>query len=229
MKHPLKAVPVLLVLLATASPVEPVRAQYAIVEVVKNAAKKIIKAVDLKVQRMQNNTIDLQNIQKGIENLLNKLRLEDIADWTDKQRDLYQKYFDELWRVKAVLTYYNRFRDIIALEGKILREYKVAYVIVRNDTHFTQAEQDEIYSVYSNIINASLTGVQSITEMMQSFTVQMSDADRLTLINKTADQLEGYLADLRSFNRHNTLLSMQRAKSAEEVESIKRLYGLKTP
>lgn len=202
------------------------RAQDPIVEAVKHAVKKVIKAVDLKVQRMQNSTIDLQNVQKGIENLLNKLRLEDIADWAKKQRDLYKDYFDELWRVKSILTYYNRFQKIIRLETQILSEYKQAYSIVKNDTRFTPAELNEIYTIYSNIISASLTGVESITEMMKSFVVQMSDADRLALINRTAGQLEGYLTDLRDFNRHNSMLSLQRARSAQEVESIKRLYGL---
>lgn len=221
-----KAATILLVFMACLFHHQPVKAQYAIVEAVRAAAKKVIKAVDLKVQRMQNSTIDLQNVQKGIENLLNKLKLEDIAVWAEKQYDLYHTYFDELWRVKSILTYYNRFQEIITLEAQILSEYKKAYDIIRNDKYFTKQELEDIYKTYTNIIEASLTSVESITGMMKSFVVSMSDAERLTRINETADQLEEYLGDLREFNRHNSMLPLQRAQSAQEIETIKRLYGL---
>ncbi|RZJ37490.1 MAG: conjugal transfer protein TraI, partial [Chryseobacterium sp.] len=39
-------------------------AQIAVLEVIKAGVKKVIKAVDLKVQRLQNETIWLQNAQK---------------------------------------------------------------------------------------------------------------------------------------------------------------------
>jgi len=46
--------------------------QFVISEVIKLTVTKIIKAIDLKVQRMQNKTIWLQNAQKVIENQLSK-------------------------------------------------------------------------------------------------------------------------------------------------------------
>ncbi|WP_175270104.1 hypothetical protein [Mucilaginibacter humi] len=47
-----------------AAPVKQVRAQFVIGEVIKLTVTKVIKAIDLKVQRMQNKTIWLQNAQK---------------------------------------------------------------------------------------------------------------------------------------------------------------------
>jgi hypothetical protein len=67
-------------------------AQIAVVEVIKAGVKKVIKAVDLKVQRLQNETIWLQNAQKSLENQLSKLKLTEIADWANKQKYLYSKY-----------------------------------------------------------------------------------------------------------------------------------------
>jgi hypothetical protein len=52
-----------------------VRAQIPLAEVIKAGVKKVVKAVDLKVQRLQNKTIWLQNAQKVLENKLSKLRL----------------------------------------------------------------------------------------------------------------------------------------------------------
>ena len=71
------------------------------------AIKKVIKAVDLQIQRLQNKTIWLQNAQKTLENKMAKLKLEEISDWVEKQRKLYDDYFQELWKVKSALTYYT--------------------------------------------------------------------------------------------------------------------------
>ena len=82
-------------------------------EVIKAGVKRVIKAVDLRVQRLQNRTIWLQNAQKTLENQLSKLKLGEIADWTEKQRDLYERYYRELWEVKSAITYIKRVRELV--------------------------------------------------------------------------------------------------------------------
>src|SRR5215207_2759573 len=84
------------------------RAQLPIAEIIKSAVTKVIKAVDLKVQRLQNKTIWLQNAQKTLENKMSELKLAEISDWVQKQRKLYDEYFQELWQVKSALSYYKR-------------------------------------------------------------------------------------------------------------------------
>ena len=53
-----------LVIFSTLTPSEKVAAQDPIIEVIKAGVKKVIKAVDLKIQRLQNKTIWLQNAQR---------------------------------------------------------------------------------------------------------------------------------------------------------------------
>ena len=61
-------------------PVQHTHAQIPISEIIKAAVKKVIKAVDLKIQRLQNKTIWLQNAQKVLENKMSKLKLTEISD-----------------------------------------------------------------------------------------------------------------------------------------------------
>jgi hypothetical protein len=70
-------------------PIQKTRAQIPIAEIIKAAVTKVIKAVDLKVQRLQNKTIWLQNAQKTLENKMSQLKLTEIKDWVEKQRKLY--------------------------------------------------------------------------------------------------------------------------------------------
>ena len=71
-------------------------AQLAIIDIIKEGIKKVIVAVDLKVQRLQNKTIWLQQAQKTLENTLSKVKLTEIGDWVERQRKLYADYFEEL-------------------------------------------------------------------------------------------------------------------------------------
>ena len=54
-----------LVLISLFTAVSTVKAQFVISEVIKLTVTKIIKAIDLKVQRMQNKTIWLRKYSKG--------------------------------------------------------------------------------------------------------------------------------------------------------------------
>ncbi len=56
-------------------------AQIVIGQVLGETVGRVIRAIDLEVQRMQNQTIWLQNAQKALENQLSKLKLTEISDW----------------------------------------------------------------------------------------------------------------------------------------------------
>lgn len=207
-------------------PASEIQAQAAILEVIKTATKKVIRAIDLQIQRLQNKTIDLQNVQKEIENVLSKLKLDEISDWTKKQKEIYQDYFDELWKVKSIIAYYKRITEIVQLQKQLVAEYKHAFGLIQQDKNFTSDEIDYMYNVYSGIIETSLKSLDQILLIVQSFSVQMSDADRLTLLNKAADEIEQYIADLRAFTNQNIQVSLQRTKDLGDVALIKRLYGI---
>jgi hypothetical protein len=207
-------------------PVQQVQAQIAIAEIIKAGVKKVIKAVDLKIQRLQNKTIWLQNAQKTLENTLSKLKLDEISDWTEKQKEQYRKYYEELAKVKAIISYYQRIRDITQKQVRLVNEYNRSWQLIRQDKHFTADEVEYMAKVYSGILEESMENIDQIMLIVKSFTTTMSDAKRLELINSAADQVDANFDDVMRFNRQNVLLSLQRAKSAQEVETVKKLYGL---
>lgn len=201
-------------------------AQIAILEVIKAGVKKVIKAVDLKVQRLQNETIWLQNAQKVLENQLSKLKLTEIADWTDKQKQLYQKYYDELWQIKSAIAYYKRIKDLTEKQVAIVDEYKWAWGLFSRDKHFTPDELAYMETVYSGILDASIKNLDQILLVVNSFKTQMSDAKRLEIISAAADQMDANYSDLKKFNAQNIALSIQRAQSLDELATLKEIYGI---
>lgn len=201
-------------------------AQLAIVEVIKAGIKKVIKAIDLKVQRLQNNTIWLQNAQKVVENQLSKFKLDEISDWTEKQRKLYAGYYDELVKVKAMIATYQRIKDLTETQTAIVKEYQWAIALFNQDKHFTPDELTHMQEVYKGILEASIRNLDQVFIITSSFKTQMSDAKRLEMIGEAAAKMDENYSDLRQFNSQNITLSIQRAKSALEIQTLKKVYAI---
>jgi hypothetical protein len=208
-----------------ATPVREAKA-IAILEIIRQAVIKVIKAVDLMIQRIQNKTIWLQNAQKVLENKLSQFKLDEIAQWTEKQRQLYKKYYDELWQIRSTLANYHRIALAIQRQKQLVAQYKFTWQMVSQDQHFTRSEIDYIYVVYTGILNDSLYNLDQILLVINSYKTQMSDAKRLEIINKASEGIEKNYSDLQQFNNQNIQVSINRAKDQQEVNAVKKLYGL---
>lgn len=208
------------------APSHPANAQIAIAEIIKAAVVKVIKAADLKIQRLQNKTIWLQNAQKTLENTMSKLKLDEIADWVEKQKQLYEDYFKELQTVKSVISYYRRVKDITEKQVHLVQEYKRALALFKQDKHFTADELAYMENVYKGILDESVKNVDQIVMVINSFQTQMTDAKRLEIMNAAADRIDDNLDDLRTFNHQGVVISLQRSKSQNDVDVVKKLYGI---
>lgn len=204
----------------------PASGQIVVANIIKAGVKKIIKAVDLEVQRLQNQTIALQNAQKELENTMAALRLREISAWAKKQKDLYQTYYDELWEVKNIIRYYDRVKDIGETEIKLTSAYRDAWSRLKRDPRFTAAELAYMGNVYKGILDQAARNAHRLLGVVQAFTTEMSDADRLRMIDQIAAQAEEQYDDFRRFTTQNELLSISRAKDRSELETIKRVYGI---
>lgn len=219
---------IILLLAASFWPTGNVAAQdpATIAAVIKKGIAKVIKAVDLQVQRLQNNTIRLQNAQKAIENTLSQFKLTEISDWVERQRKLYADYFDELWKVKTLITYYRDVSAIIQKQKDLVEEYNRAYALFKDDKHFTPQEIAFMEKVYDGILEESLKNIDQIMLVVSAFKTQMTDGNRLVIIQQAADKIDKTYVDLRRFNNSNVLISLQRAKDQTEVDAVRSWYGI---
>jgi predicted transcriptional regulator YheO len=215
-----------IVLSISIAPVQKTNAQIPILEIIKAAVKKVIKAVDLKIQRLQNKTIWLQNAQKTLENKMSKLKLTEISDWSKKQKELYAKYFDELWKVKNAISSYQAVRDIIKKQVQLVQEYAKAFNLSKQDKNFTVDELDYMQKVYTGILDESIKNIDQIQLVINAFATQMTDAKRLEIIHTAGDNIDQNITDLRQFNQQNITISLQRSKERNDIDVVKTLYGL---
>lgn len=207
-------------------PLQKAKAQIDVASIIKAGVKKVIKAIDLKIQRLQNKTIWLQNAQKAMENSMSKIKLDEITGWVEKQKELYQNYFDELRKVKTAIAYYYRIREVTAKQLQLVEAYKHALALFKQDSHFTPKEINYMISVYSGIIDESIKNMDQILLVVSSFSTQMDDAKRIQIINAAANAIDENYNDLIQFNQQNISLSVQRSKDLSEINQVKSLYGL---
>jgi predicted transcriptional regulator YheO len=216
-----------IILSVSLAPLQQVKAQIPIYDIIKAAVKKVIRAADLKIQRLQNKTIWLQNAQKTLENKMSKLKLTEISDWSKKQKELYSKYFDELWKVKNTISSYQAVRDIIKKQIQLVQEYSKAFNLAKQDKNFTPQEITYMQQVYTGILDESLKNIDQVQLVINAFVTQMSDARRLDIIHTAGYNIEQNIADLRQFNQQNIKISLQRSKERNDIDVVKKLYGLK--
>ena len=218
----------LMLLLCLTFTIAPTKKSHAFVwVVVKAALKKAIKAIDLAIQQQQNKVIWLQNAQKELENVMSKLKLDEISDWVEKQRTLYKDYFEELQKVKDIIAAYDRIKQITTMQEHIIRDYKKTFHLFKQDDHFSPKEIIYMGQVYDGMLSASAKSLDQLSLVTNSFVTQMTDAKRLEIINAAAVLMTAVYNDLKLFNNQNIVLSLQRTRDRHDINSIKALYHLK--
>lgn len=195
-------------------------------DIIGDVIKAALEAADLRLQRLQTQTLLLQNAQKELENSMAGGLLDDITGWVQQQKELYGEYYTELWEVKSVFTAFSRTKLFVEKEGQLVQQYHDAITAVQNDPHFSAAELSHILSVYSGILDEVSRDAGRLATVVTGYATQMDDAGRLQLIDELSADIDRRYAALRAFTQENRLLSLQRAKDQADIQTIRALYGV---
>src|SRR5579859_818468 len=220
----LKVFPALL--LACLIPGRPDAQVLDVINIINAAVKKVIVATDLMIERMQTETIGAQNAAKAEENDMEQSELSGIASWVDQQRELFAAYYQELREVKSVLATYQEVREMIDKQAKIIAGYQQVYAALRQDRHFSVEEMNHAYSVLVGIAAQSAQDIKRLTLVVTSLVTQMGDAARLRLIDETGSDIDRNYSDLVQYSQQTFLLSLQRARDANDIAVTRALYGI---
>ena len=196
------------------------------IPVVSQIVSTAVRAADLAVQKLQTETIILQEAEQALQNAMSELRLEEIANWVDDQRSLYAEYFQELAEVKTVITDYHKVKEIVQRQQDIITAYNQGLARFRQDKHFNAGELGEIESVYSGILTESGKNLAQLVMVIQSLATQMSDEQRLAMIDGAAAGMDKNWRDLQVYTNANASLSLGRAQDENDYQFIKKMYGL---
>jgi hypothetical protein len=196
------------------------------VPVIGQVVGTVVRAADLVVQRLQTETIVLQEAEQELQNAMSGLRLEEIANWVEDQRSIYAEYFQELGTVKTVVSGYFKVAAIVERQKEILAAYQQGLALFRQDKHFSAAELGQIEMVYGGILTESGKNLERLTMVLQSLVTQMTDEQRMAIVDGAAAGMDKNYRDLQVYTEQNELLSLQRARDEDDIAVIRKLYGL---
>lgn len=149
-----------------------------------------------------------------------------VKDVSQGNFSLHEAFLDGLLVVSPTVRKYPRVTDIINDQASLMSEYHSAYNSFKQDRHFGPDEVGYMLRVYNNLFSASLKNLDDLSMVMSDSKLRMSDAERLAAIDRIYTGGHGQLAFLRSFNDQNYRVAVQRARAANDQQTIKSLYGI---
>lgn len=139
---------------------------------------------------------------------------------------LHEAFLDGLFIVSPAVRRYPRVTDIINDQAALVGEYKQAYGGFRSDRHFSPDELAYMMTLYDNLVRASLKNIDELSMVVTDNKLRMSDAERLTAIDRLYLDSHNQLSYLRKFNDQATRISGQRAKAEADQQDVKSMYGI---
>lgn len=195
--------------------------------IIKYITTKIIKAIDLKVQQLQNEAINLAVLQKRLENNFSLNSLSQIALWEQKQKDLYAGYFDELKNVKKSLAFTSRITEVMQKQKQVVNDTRKAMQLIYKDTHFTATEAAQFNAVCESLLNDSAYNLSTMLQLLTTGKFTMSDGERLSGLMQIADEVETLGTKLNVCLQNVSEQAIAREQDAAEIINIKKLYGFR--
>lgn len=215
---------IIVVIISLLSCVPATHAQ--VLELVKIVTEKVIKAMDLRVQEMQNGVIALQNVQRQAENNLSKQKLAEIGTIEEKQKDLFRDYYTSLQQVKPSVAVSAQVRMIRERQNDVTALYNKITNTVKQDGNLLEKEKRDCITSSDAMLAESNNTILKLNEVLTNARLTATDAERLRMISLAANQLELTYRRLSALLERCHTLSAGRARSLQEGEKLKALYGL---
>ncbi len=164
----------------------------------------------------------LSDLYKGYEILSTGYNA--IKEISEGNFNLHKAFLDGLLAVSPAVQNYARVIDIINNQASIVSEYKSAYALFKQNTHFNPDELVYLMNVYNNLISNSEKNLTNLLNIMTASKLRMSDAERLHAIDGLYSDTHEELMFLRQFNNKTRTLAAERAKEQNDLESVRELY-----
>ena len=139
---------------------------------------------------------------------------------------LHQNFLNALLAVSPAVRSYYKVANIINNEAELVKEYKSAQHYFQSTGHFTVNQLTYFNDLYANLLSRSLQNLDELSMVMTADELRMSDAERLTAIDRIDESMTTQLITLRAFNNANAITDGRRNILAADLQSLQNLYGI---
>lgn len=178
----------------------------------------------LDIEKLSQLKTILSNMKKGYQVLTKGYNT--VNDITKGNFSLHQAFLQGLMDVSPAVRNYQKVTDIIKTQTQIVKEYKTAFVKFKKSGFFNLPELKYISNVYDNLFKKSLQNLDELIIVITSGKLRMSDDERIVAIDRIDKEISEKLVFLRSFNKENNILALQRSRETVDIKFSKKLNGL---
>ena len=151
---------------------------------------------------------------------------EQIKGLSQGTFSLHKDFLDGLLLVSPGVRSYWRVGDVISQEARLIRDYQSAYGYFRGSGLFTGQELDGFSTNYTVYLRRAERNVEELTMVMTDGGLRMSDAERLSAIDRIDRDMIRQVGLLHSFNDEVALQVAQRGQAKRDMSTVRWLYGL---
>ena len=166
----------------------------------------------------------LSDLEKGYEILEGGYNT--IKNISQGNFSLHKAFLDGLLTISPAVAKYKKIVTITEIQLELIKEYKRAFKRFQQDGNFNTDEIAYIGKVYSNLVDESAKNLESLLNVITANKLRMSDDERLQAIDLIDEEMENKLSFLRYFNNNATVLSLQRTKERNDLNTIRSLHGV---
>jgi hypothetical protein len=138
--------------------------------------------------------------------------------------NLHSAFLNSLMAVSPQVRKYGRIADIIENQASIVSEYKLTLQQANSGGHFNVQEMVYMNGVFNSLLTQSLNNLTTLADVITAGNLRMSDAERLQAIDHIYSDMQNKLVFLRNFDSQVAILSLQREKEQNDVNTLQKLY-----
>lgn len=188
-------------------------------------------AQSAEVQQLLLNIQKLAQLKKILSNMKTGYQIvsggyNTIKDISKGNFNLHQTFLDGLMQVSPAVKKYKKIGEIISMQGQLVKEYKSAFRRFEASHLFNTNEMTYMKNVYANLFNKSLQNLEELAMVVTAGKLRMNDDERLNAIDRIFNDAGDKLVFLRTFNKENNVLAIQRGREMVDTEVSKKLNGL---
>lgn len=151
---------------------------------------------------------------------------EDIKRLSQGTFSLHKAFLDGLLAVSPAVSSYAKVADIISKEARLVKDCQEANRYFQNSGRFTAQELGTFSSTYGNLLQRGLKHINELSMVITGGALRMSDAERLSAIDRIDGDMTGQLSFLHTFNNNAALQAAQRGQAAQDAATVRALYGI---
>ena len=182
-----------------------------------------LKQLALNIEKLAQFRAILKDMKEGYEILTRGYNT--VKDLTKGNFDLHKTFLDALLQVSPAVRNYKRVGDIIDYQMQIVQDCGRHRNKLQSSGLFAAEELDYFSGVYEKIFEESLRNLEELTDVLTAGKMRMSDDERLAAIDRIYLAMQDKMLFVRDFNSETTVLAVQRAKEARDVEAVRFLTG----